>query len=53
MAQGLRALLTDDARRAALGRAAAAFVRAGRSIGAAAERLEQALARVTADPAQK
>jgi glycosyltransferase involved in cell wall biosynthesis len=53
MAQGLRALLTDDARRAALGRAAAAFVRAGRSIGAAAERLEQALACVTADPAQK
>ena len=51
-AQGLRELLTDDVRRAALGRAAAAFARGGRSIGAAAEQLGQALARVTAEVAR-
>jgi len=51
-AQGLRKLLIDEARRAALGRAAAAFARGARSIGAAAERLGQALARVTAEAAR-
>jgi hypothetical protein len=41
---GLRALLTDATRRAALGREAAAFIHQERSLDAAAQRLGKLLA---------
>jgi len=46
LAQALRALLLDPARRAAMGRAAMEFISAERSIDAAAARLARALARL-------
>ena len=51
-AQRLRELLTDPARRKALGKSAAAFVADARSVDAAAARLAQGLARVTAGAAE-
>jgi len=48
LAQCLRELLTDPARRATLGKSAAAFVAEARSVEAAAARLAQGLARVAA-----
>lgn len=48
LAQTVRALLLDPARRLALGRAAVAFIDEERSVGAAARRLNRALAQVRA-----
>jgi glycosyltransferase involved in cell wall biosynthesis len=51
LAGAVRSLLLDSSRRAAMGRAAAAFIGEERSVDAAAARLRRALARVVPGPA--